>query len=181
MIFSETSLAGAYVIGLEERVDERGSFARTFCEREFAEHGLPTRFPQSNLSRNRLAGTLRGMHYQVAPYAEAKLVRCASGAIYDMIVDLRPTSETRFESFGTVLDAKSGLALFIPAGFAHGFVTLADDTQVLYQMGEFFNGAAARGFRYNDPLFALSWPREVTVIAERDASYPDFQPGREND
>lgn len=175
MIFKETPLAGAFVIELEERADERGSFARTFCEREFAAHGLPVRFPQSNLSRNRLAGTLRGMHYQLAPYAEAKLVRCTTGAIYDAIVDLRTGSPTRYQSFGVTLDARAGTALFVPAGFAHGFITLADDTQVSYQMGEFFNADAARGFRWNDPAFDLVWPREVTVIAQRDATYPNFE------
>jgi dTDP-4-dehydrorhamnose 3,5-epimerase len=179
MIFKETRLAGAFVIELEEHRDERGSFARTFCEREFAAHGLPTRFPQANLSRNHAAGTLRGMHYQLAPHAEAKLVRCATGAIYDAIVDLRPHSPTRFQSFGVTLEAKTGNALFIPAGFAHGFLTLADDTQVLYLMGEFFHAESARGFRWNDPRFALEWPAEVKVIAARDAAYPDYQPEAE--
>lgn len=174
MIFTEVELRGAYLIQLEERRDERGSFARTFCEREFTAHGLPARFPQSNLSRNRLAGTLRGMHYQAAPFAEAKLVRPTTGAIYDVIVDLRPSSETRFQTFGVELRAETGAALFVPAGFAHGFITLADDTDVTYQMGEFFNPDAARGFRWNDPTFAIRWPRELTVIAPRDATYPDF-------
>lgn len=174
MIFKETVLAGAYVVELEERRDERGSFARTFCEREFAAHGLPTRFPQSNLSRNRLAGTLRGMHFQVAPYAESKLVRPTTGAIYDVIVDLREGSRTRLQSFGIELRASDGTALFVPAGFAHGFITLADDTDVAYQMGEFFQADAASGFRWNDPAFSLRWPREPVVIATRDASYPDF-------
>jgi dTDP-4-dehydrorhamnose 3,5-epimerase len=174
VIFKETELAGAYVIELEERGDERGSFARTFCEREFAAHGLPTRFPQSNLSRNRRAGTLRGMHFQVAPFAESKLVRPSAGAIYDVIVDLRPGSATRLRSFGIELAAKVGTALFIPAGFAHGFITLADDTEVHYQMGEFFHPDAARGFRWNDPTFSIRWPREPAVINPRDASYPDF-------
>jgi dTDP-4-dehydrorhamnose 3,5-epimerase len=174
MIFTETRLAGAFLIELEERADERGSFARTFCEREFAEHGLPTRFPQSNVSRNRRAGTLRGMHFNAAPFAEAKVVRCATGAIHDVIVDLRPDSATRFQSVGVKLEACTGAALFVPAGFAHGFLTLADDTDVLYQMGAFYEADAARGFRWNDPAFALEWPRAVEIIAARDASYPDF-------
>jgi dTDP-4-dehydrorhamnose 3,5-epimerase len=179
VIFNETGLAGAYVVELEERSDERGSFARTFCEREFAAHGLPTHFPQSNLSRNRLAGTLRGMHFQVAPHAEAKLVRPTTGAIYDVIVDLRVGSSTRLQSFGIELRASVGSALFIPEGFAHGFITLQDDTEVHYQMGALFEPAAARGFRWNDPAFSIRWPREISVIAARDASYPDFVIGDE--
>jgi dTDP-4-dehydrorhamnose 3,5-epimerase len=174
VIFQETSLAGAFVIELEEHRDVRGSFARTFCEREFAEHGLPTRFPQSNLSRNRLAGTLRGMHYNVSRFAEAKLVRVTSGAICDVIVDLRAGSPTRKQSVAVELSAESGRALFVPAGFAHGFITLADDSAVLYQMSEFYQADAARGFRWNDPQFELRWPRSPSVIAERDATYPDF-------
>jgi dTDP-4-dehydrorhamnose 3,5-epimerase len=176
VIFKETDLRGAFLIDLEERGDDRGSFARVFCEREFEAHGLPTRFPQSNLSRNRKAGTLRGMHYNLAPFAEAKLVRAQSGAIHDVIVDLRPGSATYLRSVGVELSAATGRALFVPAGFAHGFITLADDTDVHYQMGEFYQADAARGFRWNDPAFSLSWPRPVTVIAERDANYPDFDP-----
>ncbi len=174
MIFKETELSGAYLVELEERFDERGSFARTFCEREFAAHGLPTHFPQSNLSRNRLAGTMRGMHYQLAPHAEAKLVRPATGAIYDVIVDLRVGSSTRLRSFGVELRAAGGTALFVPAGLAHGFITLQDDTEVHYQMGELFEPTAARGFRWNDPAFSNRWPREISVVAARDANYPDF-------
>jgi dTDP-4-dehydrorhamnose 3,5-epimerase len=136
---------------------------------------LPTHFPQSNLSRNRRAGTLRGMHFNVPPHAEAKLVRPAAGAIYDVIVDLREGSSTRYQSLGVELDAKAGTALFVPPGFAHGFITLRDDTDVLYQMGQFFVPDAATGFRYDDPFFGLEWPREVTVIAERDRTYPDFR------
>lgn len=180
MIFTETQLAGAFLVELEEHFDERGSFARTFCEREFAERGLPTRFPQSNLSRNRRAGTLRGMHYQVAPHAEAKLVRPQQGAIYDVIVDLRAGSPTLYQSVGVTLEAARGAALFVPAGFAHGFITLVDDTEVHYQMGEFFAAAAARGFRFDDPFFAIDWPRAVSVIAPRDAGYSDFAAGSEH-
>jgi dTDP-4-dehydrorhamnose 3,5-epimerase len=174
VIFHETPLAGAFRIELEQRADERGFFARSYCEREFAAHGLPTRFPQSNLSRNLKAGTLRGMHYNLPQFAEAKLVRPASGAIYDVIVDLRRGSPTRLQSYGAELRAERGSALFVPAGFAHGFITLADDTFVHYQMGEFFEPDAARGFRFDDPAFQLGWPRSPAVIAARDASYPDF-------
>lgn len=174
MIFRETPLAGAFRIELEQRSDERGFFARSYCEREFAAHGLPTRFPQSNLSRNLKAGTLRGMHYNLPRFAEAKLVRPASGAIFDVIVDLRRGSPTRMQAYGAELRAEQGSALFVPAGFAHGFITLEDDTFVHYQMGEFFEPDAARGFRFDDPAFQLSWPRSPAVIAARDASYPDF-------
>ncbi|HET7539698.1 MAG TPA: dTDP-4-dehydrorhamnose 3,5-epimerase family protein [Polyangiaceae bacterium] len=180
VIFKQTALAGAYVIEIEARLDERGAFARTFCEHEFAAHGLPTRFPQSNLSRNLRAGTLRGMHYRAEPHTESKLVRPATGGIYDVIVDLREESGTRYQSFGIELLASEGSALFVPAGFAHGFITLQDDTDVLYQMGDFFKADAALGFRWNDPFFAIAWPREPTVIAERDAHYPDFVPSSAN-
>jgi dTDP-4-dehydrorhamnose 3,5-epimerase len=176
VIFKETDLRGAYLIDLEERADDRGSFARVFCEREFEAHGLPTRFPQSNLSRNRKAGTLRGMHYNLSAFAEAKVVRAQTGAIHDVIVDLRPGSATYLRSLGVELSAATARALFVPAGFAHGFLTLVDDTDVHYQMGEFYQPDAARGFRWNDPAFSLAWPRPVAVIAERDANYPDFDP-----
>lgn len=174
MIFKETGLAGAYVIELDVRADERGSFGCTFSSEEFAAHGLPSHFPQHNLSRNHRAGTLRGMHFNVAPFAEAKLVRAQSGAIYDQIVDLRPGSPTRFRSFGVELTANAGNALFVPAGFAHGFITLADDSDVFYLMSQLYRADAGRGFRYNDPHFGLVWPRPAEIIAPRDESYPDF-------
>jgi dTDP-4-dehydrorhamnose 3,5-epimerase len=175
--FQATPLARAYVIELERHGDDRGFFARTFCESEFEAHGLPARFPQCNLSRNRRRGTLRGMHFNAAPFRESKLVRCASGAIHDIIVDLRPGSLTRFEWFGVELSYENGAALFVPEGFAHGFVTLADDTDVFYQMGARFEPEAARGFRWNDPRFSIRWPLLPSVVSERDATYPDFDPG----
>jgi len=174
MLFRETELKGAFIVELSPRVDERGFFARTFCEREFAEHGLPTHFPQCNLSRNRQRGTLRGMHHEAPPSAESKLVRCASGAIFDVIVDLRPSSATRYRWIGVELDAASGRALFVPSGFAHGFLTLSDDSDVFYHMGDSYRPEAARGFRWNDEFFAIAWPGEPTSIAERDANYPAF-------
>jgi dTDP-4-dehydrorhamnose 3,5-epimerase len=174
MKFEQTKLAGAFVIELAPHADERGFFARSFCEREFAEHGLPTRFPQCNLSRNTRAGTLRGMHYQAAPDRESKLVRCNRGAIYDVIIDLRVQSKTRFQWIGVELSAETGRALLVPEGFAHGFVTLADDTEVFYQMSELYQPQGARGLRWNDPRFGVSWPRLPSVISERDATYPDF-------
>ena len=177
MRFTQTKLSGAFIIDLEPRVDARGFFARTFCEREFAEHGLPTHFPQCNLSRNRSRGTLRGMHYESTPSAESKLVRCSSGAIFDVIVDLRPGSATHLEWMGVELSSETGRALFVPAGFAHGFLTLSDDSDVFYHMGDSYRPDAARGFRWNDPLFSIEWPALPVAIAERDANYPDYELG----
>jgi dTDP-4-dehydrorhamnose 3,5-epimerase len=174
--FTQTRLGSVYLIDLERRVDERGFFARTFCEGEFAAHGLPTRFPQCNLSRNRRSGTLRGMHFQAAAHREAKVVRCVSGAIYDAIVDLRPDSPTYRQSIGVELSAESGRALFVPEGFAHGFITLVDDVDVFYHMSNFFHAESARGFRWNDPFFKMEWPSAPTIISGRDATYQDFDP-----
>jgi dTDP-4-dehydrorhamnose 3,5-epimerase len=176
MIFRETKLAGAFVIELEPHRDDRGFFARSFCERELADHGLPTRFPQCNLSRNRAARTLRGMHYRAGSHQESKLVRCVGGAIHDVIVDLRPASPTYLSWLGLDLTAENGTALFIPEGFAHGFLTLQDHTDVFYQMGDFFLPEGARGARWNDPTFGIPWPFSPRIIAERDAGYPDFDP-----
>jgi dTDP-4-dehydrorhamnose 3,5-epimerase len=176
MIFRETKLAGAFVIDLEPRTDDRGFFARCFCEHEFAEHGLPTRFPQCNLSRNKGKRTLRGMHFQAAPHQESKLVRCVSGAIYDVVVDLRAGSPTYLAWVGVDLSAENGRSLFIPEGLAHGFLTLEDHTDVFYHMGDFFRPEGAMGVRWNDPRFGIEWPETPSVISERDATYPDFEP-----
>jgi dTDP-4-dehydrorhamnose 3,5-epimerase len=176
MQFQPTALDGAWVIDLDRHCDERGSFARAFCEEEFAEHGLVTRFPQCNLSTNERAGTLRGMHANVATHFEAKLVRCVRGAIHDIIIDLRPGSPTEREWLGVDLTAENGRALFVPEGFAHGFITLADTSDVYYHMSDFFHAEAARGFRWDDPAFGVRWPRPPAVISSRDASYPDFTP-----
>jgi dTDP-4-dehydrorhamnose 3,5-epimerase len=173
MRFERAPLDGAWIIELEPHDDERGSFARSFCEREFAEHGLPTRFPQSNISRNRLAGTLRGMHFNAPGHGEAKLVRCTRGAIYDVIIDLRPPSPTYTRWFGIELGAEDGRALFVPEDFAHGFISLRDETDVSYQMSSFFEPAAARGVRWDDAAIGIRWPRRPTVISHRDATYPD--------
>jgi dTDP-4-dehydrorhamnose 3,5-epimerase len=172
MIFREIELAGALLVDLEPHADERGSFSRSFCEREFAAHGLPVRFPQCNISRNKRRGTLRGMHYEV-PFG-AKLVRCTAGAVYDVIVDLRPDSATHLRWAGFELTAEAGRALFVPTGVAHGFLTLADDTDVFYHMGDFYQPEGSRGFRWNDPTFGIAWPIPPSVISERDATYPDF-------
>jgi dTDP-4-dehydrorhamnose 3,5-epimerase len=174
MKFEELPLPGAFLVRTEPHVDDRGSFMRTFCEREFAAHGLPTRFPQCNLSRNHRAGTMRGMHYNAAPHQEAKLVRCVRGKIYDVIVDLRRNSSTWGRSAGVELDAEGTLALYVPDGFAHGFLTLADDTDVFYHMAGFFVSEAARGFRYDDPAFRIEWPSKPRVLSPRDESYTPF-------
>ena len=176
MEFRAAPLRGAVVVELEPRLDDRGFFARTLCDREFAAQGLPTHWPQCNLSRNTLAKTLRGMHYNAAPHREAKLVRCVRGAIWDAIVDLRADSSTRGRWFGVELSAAKGNALFVPEGFAHGFVTLCDETDVFYHMSQFFEPGAARGLRWNEPAFGIEWPVEPTVISERDRTYPDFDP-----
>lgn len=175
MIFNETQLKGACIIEPEELSDERGFFARSYCFREFEKHGLNPRVVQCNISYNASQGTLRGMHYQVAPYEEAKLVRCTRGGLYDVIVDLRPDSESYLKHFGVLLDARNRKMLYIPEGFAHGFLTLEDHTEVFYQMSEFYQPNSARGFRWNDPAFGIRWPQEVSVISERDRTYPDFQ------
>jgi dTDP-4-dehydrorhamnose 3,5-epimerase len=174
MRFSELKLSGVFLIELTPHVDERGFFARTFCEQELAAHGLPTRFPQCNLSRNTQAKTLRGLHFEAPPSQESKLVRCSSGAIWDVVVDLRPGSPTRLQWVAAELTAEAGQALFIPPGFAHGFITLVDSTDVFYHMGDFFKAGSARGARWNDPLFCITWPFAPSVISERDATYPDF-------
>lgn len=174
MIFQETNLKNAYLIELQRREDERGFFARTWCQQEFEEHGLNSRLVQCNLSFNKKKGTLRGMHYQAAPYEEAKLVRCTCGAIYDLIVDLRPDSATFKHYFGVTLSAAARNMLYIPEGFAHGFLTLEDNTEVFYQMSEFYAPDYARGFRWNDPAFGIEWPAEVQVISEKDKSWPDY-------
>lgn len=174
MIFQETPLAGAYVIDIQRLEDERGFFARTWCQREYTAHGLNPRLAQCSISFNKVRGTLRGMHYQLPPYAEAKLVRCTRGAIFDVIVDLRPESPTYKQHFGLTLTSESRTMLYVPEGFAHGLLTLEDNTEVLYLISEFFAPDYARGFRWNDPAFAIQLPAAVQVISERDASYPDF-------
>jgi dTDP-4-dehydrorhamnose 3,5-epimerase len=175
MIFLETELKGAYIIELEKHMDERGFFARSFCVREFEQQGLNPRIVQCNISFNHAKGTLRGMHYQKAPFGEAKLVRCTRGAIYDVIIDLRPESPTFKVSFGIRLDRDNRRMLYIPEGVAHGFLTLEDDSEIFYQMSEFYSPQHAAGFRWNDASFGIRWPSEATVISERDRTYPDFE------
>ena len=174
MIFQPTGLAGAYVIAIERLSDARGFFARSFCAREFEDHGLNPSLAQCNISYNRHAGTLRGMHFQASPFEEAKLVRCTRGAIHDVIIDLRPDSPTFMQHVGVQLTPDARNMLYVPEGFAHGFLTLEDHTEVFYQMSEFYVPGAARGFRWDDPAFAIDWPAPVSVISARDAAYPDF-------
>lgn len=174
MLFSETKLSGAYVIHPERLEDERGFFARSWCQKEFEQHGLNYRLVQCNISFNRHTGTLRGMHYQVEPREEAKLVRCTRGAIFDVVVDLRPESATFREYVGLPLSAENRTMLYVPKKFAHGFITLEDNTEVFYQMSEFYAPECARGFRWNDRSFNIKWPLEATVISERDSSYGDW-------
>jgi dTDP-4-dehydrorhamnose 3,5-epimerase len=167
-------LKGAFLIDLEKHVDQRGFFARTYCEREFESHNLNSRFVQSSMSFNRLKGTLRGMHFQVAPYGETKLIRCTLGAIYDAIVDLRPESATFKHYLSAILSAENRKILYVPQGFAHGFQTLKDSTEVFYQMSQFYAPEHARGVRWNDPAFGIKWPPDNRIITDRDQSYPDF-------
>jgi dTDP-4-dehydrorhamnose 3,5-epimerase len=175
LLFVETPLQGAFVIDLQPVSDERGFFARAWCQHEFEEHGLESRLAQCSVSFNYSAGTLRGLHYQAPPHEEVKIVRCTSGAVFDVIVDLRPNSSTYAAHHSVILSAANRRMLYIPEGFAHGFQTLEDNTEVYYQMSEFYAPDAARGVRWNDPAFGIVWPHaERLIIAERDRTYPDF-------
>ena len=175
MIFTPARLPGLCLIGMERQADDRGWFARAWCQREFAEHGLDTGLAQVSLSSNKRRGTLRGMHYQRAPHGETKLVRCVRGTIWDVALDLRPASPTHGQWQGFELSAENGLALYIPEGFAHGFQTLAPESEVLYQISTFYAPEVAAGVRYNDPAFAIDWPLPVSVISPRDAAWPDYR------
>ena len=174
MHFTETKLKGAYILDLKPIEDERGFFARTFCVQEFEAHGLNPCVVQCNVSYNKHKGTLRGMHYQSAPHAEAKLVRCICGAIYDVIIDLRPESPTFKQWVGVELTASNRRMLYVPEGLAHGFQTLEDETEVFYQMSEFYFPQSAQGVRWDDPAFQIDWPPAERVISPKDISYPDF-------
>lgn len=176
MIFTETKLKGAFLVGLERVEDERGHFARSWSAREFEARGLNSSLVECNVSFNRRAGTLRGMHYQAEPHAQVKLVRCPRGAVYDVILDLRPGSPTFKEWVGVELSAENGVMLYVPGGFAHGFQTLADDTEVCYQMSSYFAPESARGVRWDDPAFRIKWPEAgERIINARDREYPDFK------
>jgi dTDP-4-dehydrorhamnose 3,5-epimerase len=171
VIFIEIKLQGAFILDIEPREDERGFFARSWCEEEFKQHGLNPRLAQCNISFNEKRGTLRGMHYQVAPFAEAKLVRCTMGASYDVIIDLRPVSPTFKQWVSVELTAENRRAVYIPEGFAHGFQTLADNTEVFYQMTESYHPECARGLRWDDPTFGIVWPIEYPSISEKDSGF----------
>lgn len=172
MIFIETKLQGAFIIDLQRHGDARGFFARAFCANEMKDHGIAMEIRQSNLSHNKIAGTLRGMHFQHAPKQEAKLVRCVAGALYDVIVDNRPDSPTYLQHIGVELTAENGRALYVPKGFAHGFMTLQPDTMANYLVDEFYTPELESGLRYNDPALGIEWPGAVTEVSEKDANWP---------
>lgn len=174
MIFSPLPLAGPCLLDIEPHPDPRGFFARLWCRREFAEHGLETEFVQDSVSFNARKGTLRGMHFQAEPYQEAKLIRCIRGAIRDVVIDLRPGSPSFGRWTGVELAAPSHRALYVPKGFAHGFQCLQDETEIHYRISAFHVPEAARGYRHDDPAFAIDWPLPVSVMSERDRSWPDF-------
>ena len=175
MIFREVDIPGAYLLEPERKEDRRGFFARTYCRRELEERGLDPTVVQCNVSVNHQKGTVRGMHYQTAPYEEIKLVRCTGGAIQDVILDLRPDSPTYKKHWSVRLDADNRLSLYIPAGVAHGFQSLEDNSEVFYQMSEIYQPDHARGVRWNDPAFEITWPMAISVILKRDLTFPDFQ------
>lgn len=179
MIFTETKIPGAFIIEPERREDDRGFFARTWCTREFEARGLNPRLVQCSISFNKKRGTLRGMHVQAPPHAEAKLVRCTMGAIHDVILDLRPHSPASKQYVAVVLSAENRTMIYLPEGVAHGFQTLEDRTEVFYQMSEFYAPGSERGVRWDDPAFGIPWPDADRTISERDRSYPDFVDGRE--
>lgn len=176
MRFTPTPFVGAFIIDIERHEDSRGFFSRTFCEQEFAAHGIYQRPVQSNISFNTIRGTVRGMHYQLAPHTEAKLVRCTAGKIFDVIVDVRENSATRYQWFGIELDSSSRRALYIPEGFAHGFQTLDDATEVFYEMFNLFQPGHAAGLRWNDPTLGIAWPLDAKAISEKDRAYPLLTP-----
>lgn len=176
MIFRETPIPGAFVIELEPRSDARGSFARAFCQQEFARAGLSSQIAQINTSFNHARGTLRGMHYQLAPNAETKVVRCVRGAIFDVVLDLRRDSPHFGRSFGAEISAENGHMMYVPKGFAHGYLTLADASEVFYLVDESYAPDRERGIRWNDPRFAIRWPFEPTLVSDKDSAFPAFDP-----
>lgn len=175
MRFTETKLKGAFVVEIDKLTDDRGFFARSWCRKEFEAHGLSGRVAQANVSFNRKKGTLRGLHYQIAPYTECKLVRCTRGAVYDAIIDLRPDSPTYKQWTGIELTADNYTMMFIPEDFAHGYQTLSDETEVTYQISEFYTPGSEKGIRFDDPAFNIKWPLKVTTISDKDMTWPDFK------
>lgn len=174
MLFEETPLAGAYIISLQPVQDDRGYFARSFCREEMGKRGLECDFVQGNISYNQKKGTLRGLHYQLPPHEEVKIVSCRRGVIYDVIVDIRSHSSTYGQWIGRELSAQNGQAFYIPRGFAHGFQTLADETEVHYLMGNYYHPSSARGIRWNDTKLGIKWPYSDIIMSERDMQFPEF-------
>ena len=174
MIFTETKLKGAFIIDVKRLEDERGFFGRAWCKKEFQDHGLNSNAVQANVSYNKVKGTIRGMHYQVAPYMESKTIRCTSGAIYDVIIDIRPDSPTFKQWIGVELTEESFRMLYVPEGFAHGFITLEDHTSVHYMVTEYYTPGAEAGIKYNDSAFNIQWPITPTVVSDKDMKHPDF-------
>ncbi len=174
MKFNETKFSGVYLITLNPYLDERGFFARNFCKQEMAKHGLHSDFVQCNISYNRKKGTVRGLHYQIAPHEEVKIVTCIRGCIFDVVVDVRKNSSTYGQWLNVELSAENHHALYIPAGLAHGFQTQTDDAEVFYWMGNYYEPSAARGIRWNDPNLGIAWPESCTLISDKDQSFPEF-------
>jgi dTDP-4-dehydrorhamnose 3,5-epimerase len=174
MKFTETKLKGAYIIEFEKLTDDRGFFARSWCQKELEAHGLTARAVQANVSFNHQKGTLRGMHYQIAPHQEAKLIRCTRGAIYDVIIDLRPDSATYKQWIGEELTADNFTMLFVPEDFAHGYQTLENHTEVTYQVTQFYTPGSEKGIRFNDPAFGIQWPIKISIISDKDKNWDDF-------
>lgn len=174
MIFTETKLKGAFIIDIERVEDERGYFGRAWCKEVFDKHGLESNAVQANISYNKKAGTLRGMHYQNDPFAETKTVRCTAGAVFDVIIDLRPESETYAQWLGVILSDKNSRMLYVPGGFAHGYLTLEDDTSIHYMVTEYYTPSAESGVRFDDPAFAIQWPIVPTVVSVKDLAHPAF-------
>jgi dTDP-4-dehydrorhamnose 3,5-epimerase len=172
--FTETKLKGAFVVEIEKLSDARGFFARSWCRKEFEAHGLTSGIVQANVSYNHKKGTLRGMHYQIAPYQESKLIRCTRGAIYDVIIDLRSDAPTYKQWTGVELTADNYTMLFVPEDFAHGFQTLTDETEITYQVSQFYTPGSEKGIRFDDPAFDIEWPLEVTKISDKDRTWTDF-------
>ena len=173
MIFRETKLQGAFIIGVEKREDDRGFFARAWCKKEFDEHGLTASMVQSNIAFSKRKGTLRGLHYQSAPYGEVKVVRCTRGSLYDVLVDVRPGSPTYRQWIGVELTSENHKMTYIPEGFAHGYQTLEDNTEVMYQVSQFYFPDFERGIRYDDPGIGIDWPHMVKILSDKDKGWPD--------
>jgi dTDP-4-dehydrorhamnose 3,5-epimerase len=178
MIFTELELKGAFLVEVKKMEDERGFFGRAWCQNEFTDHGLNPNFVQLNTSFSRKKGTIRGMHYQVDPYQEVKFIRCTRGRIWDVIIDLRPESPTFMKWTGNELTADNYRMVYVPENFAHGFITLEDNSEVYYPVSQVYTPGAERGLRYNDPLFKIKWPIDVTMVSDKDKNHEDFNLSR---